>query len=342
MRRALIWLAAALLLAVGCDVHEFPVGEEDLTLTLVLNCDDTMTLLEDLEFETRTKQKGTKAPDQDGWRLRTMVNIYEAQPGGTWSLTPWWSTEILDADVTNLTREVTVTIPPKHFRALVWTDYVNTDGTKFYSVDDFPEVYMLNSGVGGTDYKRSFTTVQDLPLQEIAEQGAEIRKEYTLEMPLAKLRFTATDIEDFKSKVRERSIPSAYSPAGPRSFEDMDINQFTLKITYLGYVPDTWNVREQLTSDSNVGRSFSCNARLQEDNTIDLGFDYIMVDGRTTIDLAIEVYDDRDVLFTRVPKLTVPIEKGKITNVIGRLMTHGISGSVVVDNNFEGEYNIYI
>ena len=341
MKRALIYLAAALLLAVGCDVHEFPTGEEDLTLTIVLNCDDTMTLLEDLEFETRSKNQ-TKALAEDGWKLRTMVNVYEAQPGGTWSLTPWWSTEILDDDLTNLTREFTVTIPPKHYRALVWTDYVNTDGTRFYSADDFPEVYMLDSGIGGTDYKRAFTTMQDIPLQEITEQGAEIRKEYTLEMPLAKVKFTATDIEDFKNRMRERSIPSAYSPEGPRSFEDMDINSFTLKITYQGYVPDTWNVREQLTSDSHTGRSFSCTAQLRDDGIIDLGFDYIVVDGHTTVDLAIEVFDDRDVLLTRVPKLTVPIEKGKITNVIGKLMTHGISGAVVVDNNYDGEYNIYI
>lgn len=340
--RRLIWLLVAALLAWACDVHEFPNGDNNATITVKLTYDESMEEFRRIEFESKSlaDEYASGAP----YQMRTVVKLYKKELDG-YAREPFWSTEYLGGDISTMERSFSLTMEPVRFRALVWTDFVRTDGGQdFFSLENFPEVRMVNDETGGTDFKSSFAAKDDIQLDTVNTAGSSIVHEVKMERTSAKIRFLATDVDDYMTKVVNlRSGVSAPSdPADAPTPRDFNIDKYKLKVTYKGYVPDTWNVRESNASDANLGHAFTSTATILADKTIYLGCDYIITDRETSVDMMIEIFDDEGLLITRIPNLNVPITRGKITNVTGRLLTHGVSGAVVIDNHYDGEYNIYL
>ena len=81
---------------------------------------------------------------------------------------------------------------------------------------------------------------------------------------------------------------------------------------------------------------------MNEDGTLAFGSDYVLSGVESSVDIMLEIFDSAGKLITRLNQLTIPISKGKTTTVTGRMMTHGVSGSVVIDPEYDGEFNIYI
>lgn len=341
LRRLILLVIATLSSAWACDVHEFPTGDNDATITVKLTYDESMDEFRRMEFES--KSLAEEYADGAPYQMRTVVRLYKKEVDG-YSREPFWSTEILGGDISTMERSFSLTLEPIRFRALVWTDFVRTDGGKdFFSLENFPEVKMVNDEIGGTDFKSSFAAKEEIQLDTVNTAGSNIFHEVKMERTSAKIRFLATDVDDYITKIHARSgVSEIPEPAEAPTPRDVNIDKYTLKVTYQGYVPDTWNVRENNASDANVGHSFTSTATILEDNTIYLGCDYVITDRETSVDMMIEIFDENGLLITRIPTLNVPITRGKITNVIGRLLTHGISGAVVIDNQYDGEYNIYI
>lgn len=336
---------AALLLGVllaSCDVHELPKGDDYVQLTFHLQYDEDMPDFTQVEYETKARMSEYPVGEAP-YKLRTALRIYESQPGGTWSTTPLWASEHLSDDYGILDRDITISLPPHRLRALVWTDFIRTDGKQdFFSLENFPEVYMVEDETGGTDFKSSFYARQDIALDEVLEMNAKVTVNIPMIRPSAKIRFFASDMEEYIAELRKRAS-SNVSP-GPDAItpSSININEFKLRATYLGFLPDAWNVREALTSDASNGHGFTSSASLMDNGNVYLGCDFVFVDNETTVDMMLEIFDDKGVLISRVNNLRVPIARGKVTDVTGRLLSHGVSGSVVIDPEFDGEFNIYL
>lgn len=340
LRRLILLVIATLSAAWACDVHEFPTGDNDATITVKLKYDESMDVFRRVELESKSiaDELAGGAP----YQMRTVVKLYQEEPGGLYATEPFWSETFLGGDLSTMESTFSLTLEPINFKALVWTDFVRTDdGPDFFSIEDFPEVKMVNNQTGGTDLKSSFTAMEVIQLDTVVTSGTNILHEVPMTRPSAKIRFLATDVDDYITKINLRGTlkDPAEVPPSPR---DVNIDEYTLRVTYQGFIPDAWNVRECNASDANTGHSFSSTATILEDNTIYLGCDYIITDKETSVDMLVEIFDDQGVLVTRIPNLNIPIAKGKITNVIGRFLTHGISGAVVIDNQYDGEYNIYL
>lgn len=323
----------------SCDVHELPEGEDYVRLTFHLQYDEEMPLFHDIEFESKSGEEDEAS--NSPYALRTVLRLYESQPGGTWATVPFWSKALVDNDLTTLERDFTILLPPKRIRALVWTDFVRTDNTpNFYSIESFPEIRMNPEANGGGEFKSSFYAVEEARMDEVMELNADIIQNVDMQRASAKICFYANDVKDYIAELKKRSSSSidldALSPS------TLNLSQFTLKVNYLGFLPDAWNVREGLASDSSYGHTFTSGGRLDEDGNVYLGCDWIFSSEDTTIDMEIELYDDKGVMLTRLNTLQVPIARGKITNIRGKFMTHGISGSVVIDNEYDGDINVYI
>ena len=341
MRKAFrIILLMLLLLAGSCDVHELPDGENYVRMTFHLLYDEEMPPYKDLTFDSKSFSQSPELPPS--YAMRTVLKVYEGEPGGTWSTVPYWKTEIIDDDYSSLDREISVMLPPKRFRAFVWSDFVRTDGSdNFFSLDGFPEVRQSSSLNTGGDFKSSFYAVDIVRMDEIMELNASVTHDVEMIRPSAKICFYASDIEDYLTELRKRAAsvngyPDAITPLS------INLDSYTMKVTYLGFLPDAWNVREGLSSDSNTGHSFLGHASLIDNGSVYFGCDYVFSGEESSIDVMLEVFDPAGVLITRLNQITIPISKGKTTTVTGRMMTHGISGSVVIDPEYDGEFNIYI
>ncbi|MBQ6015141.1 MAG: hypothetical protein IJL22_02430 [Bacteroidales bacterium] len=329
-----------LLLAGSCDVHELPEGEDYVLMTFRLHYDEEMPPYQDLTFESKASAQALQLTPS--YALRTVLGLYESQPGGTWSHTPFWKTEVIDDNYSSLDRDVSVLLPPKRFRAFIWTDYVRTDGgDNYFFIEDFPEVRQAPGQSAGGDFMASYYAVDFAPMDEVTSLDASVERIVEMTRPSAKICFYASDIEDYLTELRKRAAsvngyPDAITPLS------INLDSYTMKVTYLGFLPDAWNVREGLSSDSNTGHSFLGHASLIDNGSVYFGCDYVFSGEESSIDVMLEVFDPAGVLITRLNKITIPISKGKTTTVTGRMMTHGISGSVVIDPEYDGEFNIYI
>lgn len=340
MRKAFrIILLMLLLLAGSCDVHELPDGENYVRMTFHLLYDEEMPPYKDLTFDSKSFSQSPELPPS--YAMRTVLKVYEGEPGGTWSTVPYWKTEIIDDDYSSLDREISVMLPPKRFRAFVWSDFVRTDGSdNFFSLDGFPEVRQSSSLNTGGDFKSSFYAVDIARMDEIMELNASVTHDVEMIRPSAKILFFASDLDDYIAELRKR----AAAISGPESITPQSINieSYSLKVTYLGFLPDTWNIREGFASDSSTGHTYLGHAKMNEDGTLAFGSDYVLSGVESSVDIMLEIFDSAGKLITRLNQLTIPISKGKTTTVTGRMMTHGVSGSVVIDPEYDGEFNIYI
>ena len=333
-----IVLGAAFLFA-GCDVHELPHGSADVAVTIRFSYEMP---IEQWKTVTLTTRNGM-AQERD-YEIRHIVRLYP-YTGESYSRTPAYSFIYNEEYSDNPDHEITLSVAPANYRVVAWTDYVEkgSGNELFYSADDFAEVTLTSLYEGAQQYRDAFRGSKDLRLAKYNYNGASTSTEIEMSRPLARYNFIATDKNQFitywKQQLALRKLPPVRSNDAP----DIDLNKFKVRFMYPQYLPSANNLFTDRPVDSKLGISFDTVMSLRDDGDVDLGFDYVFVNGKESkVIVSLSIYDENWEYISTVHNVEVPLLRGHQTTIKGKFLTNGISSGVTINPEYEDEYNIYL
>lgn len=366
--RHLLPLAFAALLALltaGCDVHEFPeepappAGTVTATLAIVFENVD-MPPYVTLEVAGDSRRSRGDAEHV----ARYTVNVYDDSDDGRAPSRAVAATSFATDAAENATkrRNLTVDVPPGTYRYVVWQDFsaAADAADHYYSTVDFSEISLLSGPgddkkyvhQGNTRYRDAFrgegTFKVDrngavfLPGNPLPQHYAEI----TMRRPMARYVFVTTDLNEFISRYKTTTpdIPASSADAPGRPVPSIDLDDYTIRFRYTGYMPSVYNAHIDKPVDSRTGASYDGSIGPTEGNEAELGSDFVFVNGHeTSVAVAVDVIDKKTkgVIASTNP-INVPLKRGMLTVVKGKFLTSTAGSSVGVNAEFRDEYNIQI
>ena len=343
----------------GCNVHEWPeeTGETyDFTLTLDFNTD--LPLHKEVYY---TRDGEARAIDND-FDIRYIVNIYDVadeNDGNRNVVTQYTFTRSFSE---NPDYTIRLQLTEGRYRFRVWADYVEAGSKKdkFYVTSDFTEIKLDESVAhyGNTERRDAFrgsayAEVVDPLLYSYTHGGAVADNNVVVSMhrPMGRYEFISTDMDEFLDKeVRSRAaaLMEGLLTKGPENItrddvaETIGLDKYKVVFSYNAFMPSSYNHYTDKPSDSSTGIRYEASMSLGEDG-IRLGFDYILVDQETTMNLNLAVYNPEGQLIANTSGVEVPIARSKNTIVKGSFLTVSSGGGVTINPDFEGDdFNIEI
>ncbi len=151
-----------------------------------------------------------------------------------------------------------------------------------------------------------------------------MREQLPLRSIMGKVKFVATDYNDYLAKGQNLRILVAYS----------------------GFLPNRYSVPRGVPFDATTGVNFISSiseTSTEGDGTATLGWDYVMVNGEeSSVTMALGLYNDEGQLVGQSATLNVPIKRGGITVVKDDFLTKTAGGGGIgIDPSFDGDINIY-
>lgn len=354
----LLWGAALFTLfgATGCDVHEWP-GEADAPSTV--RCyvrlhyhAGSMPLYTTVEYDPASPMTVGRSGATP--QLRYLLNIYssgsEAAPGGA----PDYVTGVIALDGTGgdeFERTVAVDLPPGDYDILAWSDYVEdvSAGDLFYSTPDMSAISIIQGEdgrhPGNTELRQAWRGITALAVTEADMQAASrgnespVMAKADMFRPMARFRFVTTDVEEFLSRRSGGSRDGGPIEGVPASLDD-----YRIVVRYATYMPAVYNALTDKPVDSRTGQRFEASIKRLDDRRAEVGFDYVFVNGNEAkVELALDVYSSHTrTLISSIPTVTVPLVRGKLTEITGKFLTGTATGGMGIEPGFNGDYNIEI
>lgn len=372
MRQKILYILMGVLLSltfIGCDVHEFPEERYELVpFYLHLDFSTELPLYEEIEYTRNATFNAplSLSPQNNQHYMRYLINAYridETRSNSRLPDTTFVFTRPVSDDY-DYTAELQ--LPEGKYTFRVWSDFVdpNTTEDKYYNTSDFAEIILADrdNHSGSNDYRDAFRGFVDgevinyIYYSNVATTRGS-QNEATVEMirPMGKFKFISTDVETFLTRAIQRmqerglsiqlppGIPSDSKAAYNYMLQMVNIAGYKVVFKYNAFMPCSFNMFTDRPADSWTGITFESQMFTEEDWEMTLGYDYVFVNGKeTTMSISVEVYDPEGEKISSTNPIEVPIVRSKLTIVRGEFLTAMASGGVVVNPEFNGEYNIEI
>ena len=339
-------------LAVSCDVHEFPDDEAAVSVSLRLEFDTDMTQSEYIN-NSMTDGSISRTPKENA-QMRYVIRFYNRTADTRALVSSKYREFVFERTVDGTyDGDFVVDVPPGDYSVMAWADFVESPENSgyFYDAADFSNISLLKPHIGNSDYRDAFrgeTTAKIAMLDHIEPVVV------TMERPLAKYEFVSTDLREFLEQEAEAQrqaeaensdensdTPSDVDQEPTRS--GIDLNNYRILFVYSGYMPNVYNMFTDKPVDSTTGIAFEGKFSKINDDEISLGFDYVIVNHmETTITLRVAVLNDKGEQVSLTNPINVPIKRSNHTIVKGRFLMEKAKGSVGIDPNYDGEFNIII
>lgn len=355
----LLWGVAlfTLFAAAGCDVHEWP---EDGDAPAKVRCyvrlryhTGSMPLYSTVEYDrdgTMATSRSDAAP-----QLRYLLNIYESGSSRNSRVPSDYVTGVITLDGSEgdeFERIVSLSLPVGNYEIIAWSDYVEdiSAGDLFYATPDMSAISIIpdESGrhPGNTELRQAWRGMTGVSITEADMMAAArgdgriIMAEADMVRPMARFRFVTTDVEEFLSRGPESS-------RGGESIEQgmpLSLDDYRIVVRYATYMPSVYNAFVDKPVDSRTGQSFDASIKRLDDQRAEVGFDYVFVNGsEARVELALDVYSNHTrTLISSTPTVSVPLVRGKLTEITGKFLTGTATGGMGIDPGFNGDYNIEI
>ncbi len=323
----------------SCDVHEFPEIPERVPFTLHLNCKSQLPIHKEINYTTRSDNR---TAEHD---MRYIINIYRSDDGE--SFTRQADTTIVYTRhlVEEQNHSIQLNLKQGFYNFIVWSDHVDkgTIGDKYYNTSNFAEITYSDREKyeGCNDFQDAFRgSVQTAVVYDKCSDGGIVQQEaiVQLERPLAKFKFISTDLEELVGQMLESAASKGKTVSRTINPED-----YRIVFRYTGFMPCSFNMFTNKPNDSWTGVSFNGRMTPLDENEMELGFDYVFVNGtEAKTNVAVEVYDKDGELLSSTNAVEVPLVRSKLTIVRGNFLTSKATGSVGISSDYNGDFNIEI
>ena len=242
-------------------------------------------------------------------------------------------------------------VPNRDYHFVVFADFVaqdeyKKDATAQLSVAGIrheigatlADITVFNEAIND-EVADSYFATKDIKVTNSAAQ------DIVLKRPYGKLRVVATDLAELNLNVHPKSVVVEYESFNPNKFDavtgDID-GEYAVKSFTTTFVE---NVRDNMGSHYyNVGYDAetapAVNGTVRHTH-MTLFTDYILAlpEGQTPIHFTMVVKDEAGVVIKETAFTTdIPVERNKLTTVIGNVLTTATEIEVRIDDNFAGEY----
>lgn len=305
-------IIAALVVLTGCVSDSDCTGSVNLEVKFAIN----------LEMEHYTKAYPT-----EGAPGRYVLEIFEE--GSSSPLTRFVAE---NKSIMNGENDISAkfSLPAAKYKIVTWVNY-NDEIENFYDVTDLSAIKINPDYHGSCDLDNAFVGVADIDLTAHRGQQNVVVKTIPLECPFAKIRVITTDVGKFTLNSMAKGMGS----------QAADLSTFTVRFTYPGFLPTSFNVFQNNPNDASTGVTFTSQPVLLADQEYLLGYDYVLVNGtESSILLNLAVIDGSGQMVNSASEISIPIARGKITTIRGEFLTGSYTPGMMIDPKFGGEINI--
>lgn len=250
------------------------------------------------------------------------------------------------SDFTRQAFTTDIDLLPGEYDIYCWSDYAYSSNGEavYYDDKDFATITYTRPYRGDTDLRDAFRGMTSVTVKAPGMYKPEpVKSEIVLERPFARYRFIATDLEDFVEMETTRGKFASGNNPQETARRREKLANYKVRVIYPLYMPAVFNNFLDKPVDSWSGIGFICDVRQLSTEQAQLCMDYVMVNGKeSSVQVALEIYDDNDILIGSTGTLVVPTQRDRTTNVYGRFLTTLRNDGVAIDPDFEGEYNIEI
>lgn len=373
-KKLLFMMGGAALLLSSCNVHEWPGPDLDTyPFTLNMNFDEALPLYKEVYYtrEAGLRDGDDSRADEQNYDVRYIVNVYRVTDENDNNRDVYQQFVFTRNFTAGHDYSVQLPLPEGKYRFRVWSDHI-TGGTQsdlYYKTSDFTEIKIDESGShpGNTEMRDAFRgyaygEVYDPTLYQI-HNGVAPENSATAPMarPMGRYEFISTDMDEFLDKIVEgveASKLEAYFQSRTRDVAAPDIfwngltrdevaevvglDKYKVVFSYNAFMPSSYNLYTDKPSDSSTGISYEGKMNIGDEG-MQMGFDYILVDDQTTMNLNMQIYNPDGELIANTNGVEVPVVRSKNTVVKGAFLTVTSGGGVSINPDFEGDdYNIEI
>lgn len=258
--------------------------------------------------------------------LRCQVAAYAQGSNGSLSAEPV-ARQTVTFNAAGQSTECRMVLPSGSYRLLAWADWVDHGSVtdKYYNTSNLGDITFLGKYDGNNDYRNAYAGGANLEFSVLlGDTTTVVRQPLSLRSIMGKVKFVATDYNEYLEKGQNLRILVAYT----------------------GFLPNRYSVLRGVPFDATTGvnfRSGISETSTQGDGTATLGYDYVMVNGEeSSVTMALGLYNDEGKLVATSSTINVPIKRGGITVVKDEFLTKTAGGGGVgIDPSFEGDINIY-
>ena len=343
----------------GCDVHEFPEEGKDLVPFLLhLDFSTEMPFYKEIPYTRSGDDTKVNVPDHS---VRYLVNAYRTDNVVGENRIPDTTFVFVNENIDQLDYTARLELTEGDWTFRVWCDYVDVGSTKdkYYNTSDFSEIILMdrNNHSGSNDFRDAFRGTSSAtvlnPLLYSGDDASAIDNQATAQMvrPMGKYKFVSNDVETFianvTQKMKERGQFSAdigTDQAFDKIIQSISLGEYSVIFRYSAFMPCSFNMFTDKPADSWTNMTFRSQLSIEEGMDVNLGYDYIFVNGtETTLSIAVEVYDKEGELLSSTNPIQVPIVRSKLTLVKGEFLSSIANGGVAINPGYDGDdYNIEI
>lgn len=364
VRRLSIYIGvlAAIILPSACDVHEFPEEWETPEVPFILNleCNISNPVFQEIDYSfSRTTAdpaaSSTNPAPAFPHDIRYKVSVFNVQSARAEVRHP--DTTFVFSGPASENMKFTAVLPLEEglYDFYAWGDFVpaNTQADNYYNTSDFANITLADreNHIGNPPYRDAFRGYEQVRVSKRApiEDGvARNEADVTLVRPLGMFKFISTDYEAFlgieKDKVASRNeAQTTDKQNGPEDNRVVSLADYRVVFRYTGFMPSAFNMFTDKPADAWTGQSFEGKLTPISATEVELGFDYVFVNGKnTSVSVAVEIYDKEGNLIGNSPVIEVPLLRSQQTLVRGKFLTTQTGGSLGIDTEFDGAYDIQI
>ena len=321
------WMALLPFLILCSCVHELPVGERDVAVTLHLQFDYEMPQYKIVDVNSKNIQELEQ--DYDAryhvWVFSVGLS-YDSMADS--DKVPAQQLVFTQDEVEFLERDVTLMMPRGLYEVLVWTDFVPKGSREdfFWDTTHPSALTVKPEQLGGNDFRMAYGGRLEVDTRELLENDSRLEGIVAMERPLAKFNFVSTDLDEFR-----------------QMYGQVDILTYGVEFSYNGFMASVYNLFKDRTVDSLLGQHFSSSFTVSEAGEVEMGFDYVLVGTReTSVEMNLALYGPSGESLGGTSAVFVPLLRSHLNTVRGKFLSGSQAGGVAIDPSFEGDLNIHI
>lgn len=373
IKKASLCIAAGLVLTAlpSCNVHEWPEDfGERYPFILFMDFDADLPLYKEIYY-TRAGEESSRS-DEDNYDIRYIVNVYSVadENDNNRNIIETYTFTRPYAD--NHDYQVSLNLPEGKYKFRVWSDHIAKNSNKdlFYNTSSLTDIFIDESGAhpGNNEFRDAFrgTAYGEVYDAELYHEryGTTPSNSAHAEMqrPMGRYEFISTDMDEFLDKVVENVDPSTIASIVSRNedrgtrneeifsrgmtrteiAEAIGLDKYKVVFSYNAFMPSSYNFYTDQPSDSSTGISYESKMNIGDEG-MTMGFDYILVDQQTTMNVNMSIYNPEGELIASTSGVEVPVVRSKNTIVKGLFLTVSSGGGVAINPDFEGDdFNIEI
>ncbi len=321
---------AGMLAFISCDVHEFPDAPATRPVCIRLHYDTDMTIWNHIVDDagmTEQEPGPTEESILKSGFMRYIIRTYPLSEDNRAAYTQEFS---FTRDVSEgYNAEFNLDLLPGDYAVMVWADMVrHKEDLPFYNAGNFAEIYLTGDYTGNTDYRDAFRGTDRISIaSDIIERDADTL-EISMQRPLAKYEFITTDLIEFIDK--ETKLQTK-----------LNTDDYKVRFHYAGFMPNAYNMNTDRPVDSVAGIMFESGLDILNEHEASLGFDYVFV-GENVSGVAVQIglYGENDKQIALTEPILIPLRRSRHTIIRGSFLMQQATGGIVIDPEFEGNYNI--